>query len=576
VLVLFVLAVAGFGGYVAYLFLGQENAEAEREAGGRVAQTTDNVSPPREPAGDASPAPREPQHPEPLPEPDRETPRQPPIVEEEEPAPPRSEPRTPPPEDVLPPPTLITRDEDHRPPTEPPPPPPPKPSVVEAPRPEPDPEPERGGIVVKRRRNFSDEDLRKQLLLMPEVGFDQAAASVLYAPLQKLSIAKQPGAPVPADYGPQFLAHLAKQQRRPDLTSLPWRKGVDCMLGKEAADRLHVLSLNLRSCLQASTPVGDVRPDADRLRDLLTSGRPSGGRLLVHTAGEINPAEWNQPGAVPTLLQLLQHENTPIRLLLVERLAQIDGPEASAALAQRALFDLAPAVREQAIRALSRRPPAEYRPVLLDGLRYPWSSAADHAAEALVALNQREAVPALIHLLKEPDPRVPFTVKVNNKDTLMVREVVRLNHMSNCLLCHAPSLSQDDLVRGRIPIPGEDPPPLYYAERTGLFVRADITYLKQDFSVVQPVPNSGKWPGNQRYDYLVRTRPLTTAERTAFGKLQKDKEPPALSEQHEAVLFALRELTGKNLGSTYEEWKPLLQTAAPAEPPRPVPQQIDP
>jgi hypothetical protein len=128
------------------------------------------------------------------------------------------------------------------------------------------------------------------------------------------------------------------------------------------------------------------------------------------------------------------------------------------------------------------------------------------------------------------------------------------------MLCHAPSSSKDDLVRGRVPVPGENPPPLYYAEQRGLFVRADITYLRQEFSVVQPVPVPGTWPGNQRFDYLVRTRPLTRLERARLEQPPKEKPAPARDEQREAVLFALRELTGKDLGVTAEDWRPLRAT----------------
>jgi hypothetical protein len=171
---------------------------------------------------------------------------------------------------------------------------------------------------------------------------------------------------------------------------------------------------------------------------------------------------------------------TPIRLLLVELLSNIKGKEAGAALASRALFDLSSQVRDKAVQALVNRPVSEHRQVLLDGLRYPWPAAADHAGEALVAVKDRDTLPALVGLLNEPGPTLPFTVRIKEKDkekeVLATRELVRINHMSNCMLCHAPYLSKDDPVRGRVPVPGEDPPPLYYAEATGPFIRADTTY----------------------------------------------------------------------------------------------------
>ena len=48
---------------------------------------------------------------------------------------------------------------------------------------------------------------------------------------------------------------------------------------------------------------------------------------------------------------------------------------------------------------------------------------------------------------------------------------------------------------------------VYYSRGKGDFVRADVTYLKQDFSVQLPVANPGQWPAEQRYDFVVRERP---------------------------------------------------------------------
>jgi hypothetical protein len=35
---------------------------------------------------------------------------------------------------------------------------------------------------------------------------------------------------------------------------------------------------------------------------------------------------------------------------------------------------------------------------------------------------------------------------------------VRINHLGNCLLCHSPSTSRADLVRGAVPTPGQPLP----------------------------------------------------------------------------------------------------------------------
>jgi hypothetical protein len=72
--------------------------------------------------------------------------------------------------------------------------------------------------------------------------------------------------------------------------------------------------------------------------------------------------------------------------------------------------------------------------------------------------------------------------------------------------------------------------------------RGVSTYLRQDFSIMQPVVDHGAWPELQRFDYLVRTRPATLQETQllALNKLD-DKQTPL----REAILFALMETTGQ-------------------------------
>jgi hypothetical protein len=359
-------------------------------------------------------------------------------------------------------------------------------------------------VVVKRRDDTTDEDLRKQLLSIPETGFNQQIDAIVLKPFHTLG--KEP-MNVSADIGPSQFKLLTLQIKQPEQFSLPWRAGPDCTLGKEDAERLHVLSRFLRDCLGKSAPPADVRPDPKKLKALIAADRDKAEELT-------------KPQAIPTLMQLLQAENTPIRLLLVEMLADIKGKEASHALAQRALFDLSPEVREKAVQFLATRPAQEYQSFLVEALRYPWPAAADHAAEALVALNLTALVPDLVQLLKEPPPGRP--VKKNDKE-YDVKELVRINHLCNCVLCHAPSFAKDDLIRGRVPIPGEDPPPLYYNASSGFFVRANTTYLRQDFSVVKVF-------------------------------LEKKDKPAEKYAQRDAVLFALREITKANPGDTYDAW----------------------
>lgn len=391
--------------------------------------------------------------------------------------------------------------------------------------------------VVTRLSRRTDDDLRKELLGVPETGFNQSALGLIQKSMEEWNRKAVGGKlpTLPSDLGPNQFRAFAAELRRPEQFGLPWRMEPHCTLGKEETEALHVLSVRLRDHLRKSTPPKDVRPDPDELRKLL--------------AADPKAEEWHTPAAIPTLTQMLQAENTPLRLLLVEMLTDIKGKEASHALAARSLFDTSAEVREKAIRALAGRPREEFQETLLHGLRYPWPAAADHAAEAITALDLKP-VKEMVGMLKEPPPGQP----VKDGKKYAVKELVRVNHLSNCVLCHSTSVNKEDLVRGRMPEPGEDPPPAYYQEARGLFVRANTTYLKQDFSVVQPVTTPGKWAAHQRFDYLARIRPLSAAEVKKFEELEKKGELLKDYPQRESVLFALRQVTKANPGDTYEKW----------------------
>jgi hypothetical protein len=244
---------------------------------------------------------------------------------------------------------------------------------------------------------------------------------------------------------------------------------------------------------------------------------------------------------------------------LVAMLASVKGARASTALAQRAIFDVSPDVREAAIASLKDRPSKEYRPVLLDGMRYPWTAVAEHATEALVALKDRDAAPSLVSLLDLPDPAAP----VHDKgDKWVVTEVVRVNHLRNCLMCHAPSFIGDEPIRALVPEKGKPLAESYYERREGNFVRADVVYLKQDFSMTLPVSGAQPWLMLQRFDYLTRKRELSKKE---IDKLALDDKDRSVGENlhRSATLWALRQLTGKDAGPRSEDWSRELQAATP-------------
>jgi hypothetical protein len=424
--------------------------------------------------------------------------------------------------------------------------------AVKAPPPQPKKKPEeivRERWASKRRSRLTDEELRLQLLLPPEVDLETVRGTI-----KKLISASGKAASTGQDVVPVFTA------RRTDLMGLPLLTGLLARKNQEEALNLKVLSQHLRLHVQTSMPglvdnVVDPRPDPDILRHRLLDPGPQ--------------AAWLRPQAIATLRQLLMPEHRNVRLILVDVLSKIEGRLASMALAERAVFDLNPDVRLAALIALKSRPIAEYESALIAGLRYPWPALADHAAEALVALDLRGAVPQLIPLLDARDLSEPYPVDQGKTRRAVVPELVRVNHLRNCLLCHSYSASPADPVRGLapnaehlVPLPasGARTPGKWGgggsrgSVLTSTFVRADITFLRQDFSVLQPVPNHGRlWPEEQRYDYLVRLRPLSPEELLSWQEKVKDFR--SAQPQREALLFALRELTGEDLGASPAAWK---------------------
>jgi len=113
-----------------------------------------------------------------------------------------------------------------------------------------------------------------------------------------------------------------------------------------------------------------------------------------------------------------------------------------------------------------------------------------------------------------------------------------------------------DFPVGPIPVPGEPFPEslqTYDLRKLGEnAVRADVTYLRQDFSVRLPVADPGNWPKMQRYDFLVRARTLKDEERKRLSR------PTERTSHRRSILFALRELTGKDGGDSAIAWRALL------------------
>jgi hypothetical protein len=423
------------------------------------------------------------------------------------------------------------------------------PSVAPAPQP--------GLRLPPWKASFTAEDLTAMLRRVPELSLDAAAASVDGATDDKKrrQAAWTDLVQAVRQRRDQFLDTLVA--KRPDLGGLPFLKGQDCQLDERSSKTLQAYSEQVRTLLGSSLTNRTTRP-----------GSPDGSSAdsiafqLDHELARHR--SFATAEALPALEQIITGESWALRLGLVRFLrSPPDSPIAARLLARRAVFDTSDDVRQVALAGLRFLSPRDYLPVLIGGLRYPWPAANFHAAEALVALRARSAIPDLIEVLDAPDPCAPFDVHDGGKRAMAVREVVRLNHHGSCLLCHAPSFAPGDAVRGTVPSPLQPlPGPSGYGSRRAadgeLFIRADITYLRQDFSEVLPVDSAGPWPKQQRFDFVVRVRRLAEGE----AQTRPDQDPQAgtsaLPSSRQAALFALQQLTGADGGLTAATWRKAL------------------
>ncbi|MFK7766677.1 MAG: HEAT repeat domain-containing protein [Mariniblastus sp.] len=333
----------------------------------------------------------------------------------------------------------------------------------------------------------------------------------------------------------------------PLMSLLPYRKdlqGLNLVMG----DDCHLAPDNAKTLEVVSTLCGPVLQQFDRFGTRNFDSHTAVRMQAITNMIDSVAAHPKATQALGTLDQMLQIEKPAIRLALVKALHQTNSKIGCGLLTCYARYDLDPEVRVAAVDALRSYPSELYRSNLLDGFQYPWPEVAKHSAEALVRLNDTDAIPALVELLNRPDPRMPQ----RKGNQIVQRELVAINHMKNCTLCHADSQSKSDSGRGLIPVWGTPLAPQYYGAVSGATVRADVTYLRQDFSVIQPVKDHGPWPENQRFDYVVRESVVSAEQRAAA--VEEFKGQP--NEYHAAIAKALRLLTKENpRDNSYATWK---------------------
>lgn len=193
---------------------------------------------------------------------------------------------------------------------------------------------------------------------------------------------------------------------------------------------------------------------------------------------------------------------------------------------------------------------------------------ARRAAEAVAKLDRADPVPQLVAVLDGPDPRAPVEKTEGGRSVSEVHELVRVNHHRSCLLCHSPGNSpgvSPETLTAAVPVPSDplpDPADGYQTSSPDVAVRIDVTYLRPDFSVRQPVADAAPWPEMQRFDFLVRTRSVSADEATATRTALAAGEPGTPSPYQRFALAALRDLTGRDAAPTAEAWRKLLDLPA--------------
>jgi hypothetical protein len=342
---------------------------------------------------------------------------------------------------------------------------------------------------------------------------------------------------------------IAQVDHRKELRGMPFIMGRACRMQGDKA-------------VQFQSSVSKVRTAVDSSADGVFRGSRNVERHLAFWSSYQEGGEAQNDAGIAALTQILGPEQLSLRASLAQHLAGSMNGKATQVLAKAAIFDPASEVRSEAIKALKNHPKEQYTEVLLHGLRYPMPVVARRAAMAMIQLDRKDMVDQVVDFLGEAPPGDPAA---DEQGECTVREVVRVNHHRNCLMCHAPvATGSTQEVPGLIPTPGMPFPSLsreYYgdvASRGEPAVRADTTYLRQDFSVMMPVTDAAPWPELQRFDFLVRARVVEGKELMALQERVRQRAADFLSENHQAAVRVLRELTGQDAEPNQAAWQRVL------------------
>ena len=401
----------------------------------------------------------------------------------------------------------------------------------------------------------ADPPVANELARVPEVGVDSVVPHSVGPGQAKARIQQLITTIRTENAAGQDAFVLANMKRRPELQGMPFVMGAACR-----KDRVRAVSFQT-----SVSAVRDGLEQDSRFASRDTKDDPHGPFWNSYLASTAQQGIDTDHG-IAALTQILAPERKTVRVSLLERLKQSKHPGATRAIARSAIFDSDGDIRAAAVGALKDRPKAEYDEVLMQGLRYPLAAVAKRSAQVLLALERTDLLPKLAAMLDEAAPGDPVAQKVDGKPAHVVHELVRINHHRNCLLCHPPSQTGETFeVPGVIPIPGmafPTSPKDAYGSAQSLgepMVRADTTYLRQDFSVLMPVTGTAPWPEMQRFDFLIRTRVVEGKELAALQANIQARAAEFLSENHKAALKVLRDLSGQDAAPNAAAWQRVLE-----------------
>jgi len=353
----------------------------------------------------------------------------------------------------------------------------------------------------------------------------------------------------------------ALTQHRSDMRGMPFTLGDACRLAADRAQHFQTELSRLRLAMSNPAAMASSLPNP--------SAEPNNEAAIK--------------ARVAALIQVVEPESPQAVRQMVKYLASISHVDATRALAKFAICAEDEQVRKDALAALALRRDKDFSDILERGLDYPWPAVAQRTTEAIAQLKLHDLTPQLVAMLERHDPRAPQVKEQDGKQVTVVREMVRINHLRNCLLCHSPAkqpavgpngeveasrrlgaIAANGPLVAPVPLPNQPIPTPTVHGGYGHFtipdtqLAFDVTYLRQDFSVKLPVANAQPWPEMQRFDFLVRTRELSEKDAQSYRELFRTAAAGELSPYQHAAVTALRQLTGRDAEPTAAAWRQVL------------------